>query len=43
LTLLCNGRDFSGFGPAHLGLDRDCVPCGGIISITFTWSQQAKC
>jgi hypothetical protein len=34
LTLLSNGRDFSGYGPAHLGLDHDCVPCGaGIISM----------
>src|SRR5271170_3942786 len=29
LTLLCDGRDFSGYGPAHLGLDHDCVPFGG--------------
>src|ERR1700686_1765471 len=29
LTLLCNGRDFSGYRPAHLGLGHDWVPFGG--------------
>src|SRR5580698_392276 len=28
LALLCDPRNFCRYGPAHLGLDHDCVPVG---------------